>query len=67
MTGKQESGGWGCVLVLAAVSGLFALGYVIDAALGDDSWSSVGQHVAFMAVFLVIVSAVVWLRRRRRR
>lgn len=67
MTRNQDSGGWGCILVLASVSGLFALGYVIDAALGDDSWPSVGQHVAFMAVFLVIASAIVWLRRRRRR
>ncbi|MFG2777481.1 hypothetical protein ACGFY7_06400 [Streptomyces prunicolor] len=67
MTAKKENSGWRWVLVLASLFGVFALLYVLDATFTGYSWSDVGQHLAFMAVFLLIASAIVWLRGRRRR
>jgi len=65
MTRKVDSG-WGCVYVLAALFGVFALLYILDATFTDYSWSAVGQHLVFMVVFLLIASAIVGLRGRRR-
>ncbi|MEV5959460.1 hypothetical protein AB0M11_37945 [Streptomyces sp. NPDC051987] len=63
MTEKEKSG-WGCFYVLAALSGVFALLYLLDATFTDYSWSAVGQHLVFMVVFLLIAAAIVWVRGR---
>ncbi|MFC8342289.1 hypothetical protein [Streptomyces sp. NPDC057280] len=65
MTRKVKSG-WGRVYVLAALFGVFALLYILGATFTDYRWSAVGQHLVFMVVFLLIASATVWLRGRRR-
>ncbi|MEV7735194.1 hypothetical protein AB0O75_24505 [Streptomyces sp. NPDC088921] len=56
-----------CVLVPAALFGVFALLYVLDDTFTDYSWSAVGQHLVFMAAFLLIASGGAWLWGRRRR
>ncbi|SNX58249.1 hypothetical protein SAMN06272735_2735 [Streptomyces sp. TLI_55] len=58
--------GRGWVLVLAALFGVFAVLYILDATFTGYSWSAVGQHLGLMAVVLLIASAIVRPRRRRR-